>query len=292
MEYKQIIVTNSKKDDTIYTYLKSLGKSENYIVNLRKSKENIKLNNVFAFTNVKVKDNDILEVNENPNTKTSLLPIDIPLDIVFEDENMLIVNKPSSLCSMPNKIHYENNLAGAIINYIHKKDKNFVLRILNRLDKDTQGIIVIAKNAFVYADLFKSIKKVYHALVSGRIEKPFEINSPIETLTGENGKNIMKRIISKNGKNATTKVKPIKVFENATLVEITLIQGRTHQIRVHLSSVGHALFGDELYGKKSDLISHTALVCKQISLVNPTTKQLMTFEVDYESEFCNLLKKF
>ena len=291
MKFKAIIISNPKKDDTIYTYLKSLGMSENYIVNLRKSKENIKLNNEFAFTNAKINNKDVLLVNDNPNPRTCILPIDLPLDIVFEDENMLVINKPSFLCSMPNKMHYENNLAGAIVAYMQSKDKNFVLRILNRLDKDTQGIVVVAKNAFVYSQLNTSMKKVYHAVVNGRIEEELEINSPIETLTDENGKNIMKRIVSANGKSAITKVKPIKIFQNATLVELTLIQGRTHQIRVHLASIGHALIGDELYGEKSELISHTALVCKQISLINPSTKQPMTFQVEYESEFDNLLKK-
>lgn len=289
MKYKKIVVTNPRQNETIYTYLKELRISERYISFLRQKTENILLNGQNATTRTKVKQGDVIEINQSPNAKTSILENNIPLDIVFEDENMLVVNKPANLSCMPNKLHYEHNLAGAIVAYMKKQDEHFVLRIINRLDKDTQGLILVCKNAFAYSSLFSSVKKVYHAVVCGKIEKPFEIEKPIETLKEQDGRNVLKRVVSQTGKIAITKVTPLKTDNNVSLIKLELEHGRTHQIRVHLSYAQHALVGDEIYGTKSNLISHTALVCKEMSVVNPTTNQVMNFEIDYANDFKTLI---
>lgn len=292
MQYKKIIIDADLKNQNIYLFLKSNGYSENYINNLRKDICNIKVNNEFTTVKHKLQNNDILEININPNTSTSIARCDMPLDIVFEDEYILVVNKPSGISCMPNKSHYNFNLAGAIVFYMQQKDPNFVLRILNRLDKDTQGLILIAKNALIYKDLQNSISKKYHSIVCGQIDRELTINKNIDELKDEHGRIIIKRVIAENqsGKKAITYVKPVQIFESHTLCEITLEHGRTHQIRVHLSSEGYPLLGDYIYGSQSNIINHTCLICKQIEFTHPVNYKKIILSADYEQNFLNALK--
>jgi 23S rRNA pseudouridine1911/1915/1917 synthase len=288
IKYQKIIVTNPLKTDTIYTYLKTNDFSESYLKKLRKSTENILLNNQPSIIKCLVFNNDVLLLNQNPGTKTSIQPIDKPLDIVFEDDYILVVNKPSGLSSMANRSHYENNLAGQIVFHCTKTNPNFILRIVNRLDKDTQGIIIIAKALIVYKTLLETSKKIYHAVLKGNILNSIDINSPIKDEI-KDGRINLKRVIAEDGKPAQTFIKPLKNFKNHTLCEIEIVHGRTHQIRVHTSSVGHGIEGDYIYTEPSDLIDHTALVCKKISFYHPIQKKELFFEVDYEQSFVDLL---
>lgn len=277
----------SKDYTSIYFFLKEKGFSENFIKNLRKKEGFLRINNKTAYMNNSLKKGDVLSIVGNPNTKTSIMHCIIPLDIVYEDDYYLLINKPSGLSSMPNKSHYTSNIAGAICHYL--KDDEFTLRIVNRLDKDTAGLLLIAKDS-IALNMLKNFEKVYHAVCSGIVNEDLIIDKPILTIT-ENGINQNKRIISNLGKNATTFVHPIKSYSNFSLIELKLIYGRTHQIRVHLSSIGHPLLGDCLYGSPSNLIDHTALLCKKISFYHPFLNQVMTFEIDYPKDFKALLNK-
>ena len=271
------------KDYTkVYYFLKDIGLSENYITNLRKVSGYILINGKVATMASPLKANDVLSINSSPNDKTNVQPCDIPLDIVFEDEHLLIVNKPSGLSCMPNRSHYTNNLAGAICHYMRKAD-NFTLRILNRLDKDTAGLIIVAKDSIAYQKI-KNIDKTYFALCKGKIDTDIEINKNILTLQN-NGINEQKRIVSEDGKPAITYVKPVIFNQKYSLIKAKIQHGRTHQIRVHLSSIGYPLLGDELYGEKSEIISHTALVCKEISFVHPITLKSLNFTIPFPTDF-------
>lgn len=294
IDYEKIQVNNISKKQTISSYLKSLNYSENFLKNLRKQEGFIKLNGKVCFINEHIKNGDIIEINNNPNTKSSITPCIIPLNIVYEDEYMLIINKPSGLATMPSKSHYTNNLSGAILHYMQQKNPNFVIRINTRLDKDTAGLVVVSKNSLIcnYFNNSNVIKKTYYALCQGNKTDSFVIDYNIETIQDENGINQNKRVISKDkGKPAKTFVYPIRNFDNYFLAKINLEHGRTHQIRVHLSSVNHPLLGDELYGEKSQLISHTALLCKSIEFIHPKTNKLMNFEVDFPDDFKLLIKE-
>ena len=290
--YKEIEVKNAKQKQTIYLYLKMNGYSENYLKNLRKEFGFIKLNGESCFINVYVKDGDIISININPNTKTSIMQCIIPLDVVYEDDDVLIVNKPSNLPTMPSKSHYSYNLSGAILAYMENKQLNFVVRIINRLDKEACGIVIIAKNSLScnFLNIDKNVSKVYYALCEGNLKKDVVIDSNIETVKNGYGFNSNKRVTSKSsGKPAKTYVKLIKSYSNYSLVQISLEHGRTHQIRVHMSSIGHPLLGDTLYGHKSDLISHTALLCKEVEFIHPTTKNLIKLQVPFPKDFNNLI---
>ncbi len=277
----------TKDYDSVYYYLKDNGFSENFITNLRKVKGYILIDNQIATTKSFLPKNATLSICNNPNQKTTIMHCILPLDIVYEDAYYLLVNKPSGISTMPNRSHYSENLGGAICHYLQNNQPDFTLRILNRLDKDTSGLVLVAKNSIAQKDI-KNIEKTYLALCEGVIDEPCTISKPILTVR-DNGVNQQKRVVSEQGQAATTFVLPIKTIENTTLLSITLKQGRTHQIRLHLSSIGHPLVGDALYGKASDRINHTALCCNKLSFYHPYLKKKLSFSAPLPQDFLSLI---
>lgn len=266
----------------IYYFLKTHSFSENFIKNLRRTWGNFVVNGENVNIRKELKAGDLLEINANPNAKTTIMHCVLPLDIVYEDEYYLLINKPSGISCMPNKSHYSLNLAGAICAYM-EKEKGFVLRVAGRLDKETSGIIIVAKDSIALKELGQ-VKKTYYAICKGVLEKETIIDEKILTRQ-ENGFNIMKREVSALGKEAKTFVKPIKNDSKHTLLEIKLEHGRTHQIRVHLSHIGHPLVGDPLYGEKSELIDRTALHCRNISFYHKFKKEQLSFSTPLPKDF-------
>ena len=287
MKYEQIKA--QKKYEKLYYLLKDNSLSEAYLSKLRQNENNLLINGSPANMRSKVEEGDIVSFALEVGKKTEIETCEIDLDIVFEDEYLLVVNKPPLLASTPTKSHYSLNLAGGVCNYMSKKSNNFVYRILNRLDKDTSGLVIIAKSPFSYQNTME-IKKTYEAICEGELSYPLTIDKPIYT-ENINGINTLKRTISPLGKEATTFVQPIKSGKTFSHISLNLVHGRTHQIRVHLSSVGHPLVGDSIYGKKSELISHTALICKTISFLHPKTKKRLHFEAKYPESIENLLNQ-
>lgn len=283
MNYKEIKVENLTEKTNVYQFLKLQGYSEHYIKNLRKKIGYILVNNINSTTRTPLNNNDILKIETNPFPASNIKHCDIPLDIIYEDEDYLIVNKPSNLSCIPTSAHIENNLGGAICKYMSTKCDNFILRFVGRLDKDTSGIVIVAKNSIACQKLEK-IEKTYSIICIGNIYKNIIIEKPILTITN-NGKNEMKRIISENGKYAKTYVYPIKQFNNFTLCNIKIIQGRTHQIRLHLSSINHPLLGDSLYGTPHPDFTHSALVCKKISFYHYNKETYINLEIPLPKDF-------
>lgn len=284
----QTIISN-KDYDKLYYLLKDQNLSEAYISRLRREKGLMLVNGENATMKTSLNIGDKIEIAEELSKKSSFKHCDLPLEIVFEDDYLLIINKPSNLTCIPNKSHYDLNLAGAVCKYMDKKCENFVYRIINRLDKDTSGLVVIAKNLFAYNNI-SQIEKTYEAICEGKIDKEIIINKPIYT-ENINGINTMKRIISPLGKEAQTHVYPIKSSTELSHIKLKIKHGRTHQIRVHLSSVAHPLLGDIIYGKKSNLINHTALICKEISFIHPKTKEKICLSAKYEDDFQKLIEQ-
>lgn len=277
----------TKDYDSVYYFLKDNGFSENFITNLRKVKGYILIDNQIATTKSFLPKNATLSICNNPNQKTTIMHCILPLDIVYEDAYYLLVNKPSGISTMPNRSHYSENLGGAICHYLQNNQPDFTLRILNRLDKDTSGLVLVTKNSIAQKDI-KNIEKTYLALCEGVIDEPCTISKPILTVR-DNGVNQQKRVVSEQGQAATTFVLPIKTIENTTLLSITLKQGRTHQIRLHLSSISHPLVGDALYGKASDRINHAALCCNKLSFYHPYLKKKLSFSAPLPQDFLSLI---
>ena len=300
MKYETFVIkeANLLKQQTVYFFLKSKGISESYINKLRKKSGLILLNNTPANLKSSLKENDILQIAKDPSTKQTQFGNNSTaqsLQILFEDDDFLIVNKPHNLSCMPSRSHFNDNLGNLICQYMQKQNPNFVLRIFNRLDRETAGIVIIAKNLFSYNALQKhrkDVKKEYYALCYGNIkEKTITINQPILTRT-ENGINILKREISPKGKSATTHLKVVKNFENYCLAKFSLDTGRTHQIRVHTSYINHPLLGDRLYNSIQDCknASHTMLLLKSISFQHFRTQKIIQIEIDFPQDWKQFLK--
>ena len=214
----------------------------------------VKLNDEAKKPSYQLKENDKIEFELPQDEEIKIEPQNIPLEIVYEDENMLVVNKPSGMLTHPTAIERENTLVNALLYHFggNLSDINGVFRrgILHRLDRNTSGLLMIAKNNKAHEFLANQIKehtitKKYRAVVKGVVEKDeFEIDSPI----GRNPNQPHKMAVREDGKPSKTIVKILERFKDATYLELTLVTGRTHQIRVHMKSINHPVYNDTLYG--------------------------------------------
>lgn len=214
------------------------------------------------------------------------------LDIVYEDEEVLIVNKPSYCVTHPSKNHAIDTLANYVSHYWKTTGVNAKIRFINRLDRDTTGLVAIAKNKYVHHYVQKQmteglVSKKYHAFVTGKLKC---LSGSITEPIGQPYEDSIHRVVTDKGKPCVTHYQVVEEYEKASLVELTLETGRTHQIRVHLQYLGNPILGDPLYSE-SDLESygmeHQALHAKALSFSLPR-KNNLTFEADYSKELKDL----
>ncbi len=241
--------------------------------------------------------NDEIVVNLKEVEELNVEAQDIPLDIVYEDKDVIVINKPQGMVVHPASGVYKDTLVNALL--YHCKDLssiNGVKRpgIVHRLDKDTSGLIMVAKNDNAHNFLAEQLKdktasRVYVALVHGKVKvKKGIINAPI----GRDPKSRVKMAVVKDGKEAITEFSVLKYYHDFTLIECHLKTGRTHQIRVHMSYIGYPLVGDPLYGpRKLKYGDKQYLHAKELSFIHPTTKERVTFKTDLPEYFQNFLNK-
>jgi 23S rRNA pseudouridine1911/1915/1917 synthase len=225
---------------------------------------------------------------------------DIPLDIRYEDENMLVVNKPAGMLTHPSAIEREHTLVNALLHYCkgNLSGINGIMRpgILHRLDRETSGLLMIAKNDFAHRILSDQIKtraakRSYLAFVEGVIkEEAGVIDKPIDRHPTQKHK----MAVVEGGRHAVTHWKVLQRFEKATLVEATLDTGRTHQIRVHFSYIKHPVIGDPIYGAQESKVKTTgqALQAYRLSFIKPGTEERITIEIDPDEDIKKLLRVF
>ena len=219
---------------------------------------------------------------------------DIPLDVIYEDDDLLIINKQPGIIVHPTKGHPEHTIANGLMKYMADTDQNFKIRFANRIDMDTSGIIVVAKNANAQNELASqmrrgTVKKKYIALVEGIVaEDHFEIDLPIGR---PDPISIQRTVMYEGGKDALTEVDVLERYEAHTLVEVTLHTGRTHQIRVHLSHIGHPIAGDALYGGSDELIGRQALHAHYIEFDHPFTHDRVNFEAEMLQDMKDAIDK-
>ena len=272
----EYIVNKLTKYQTVKQVLKEeFLLSDRLIIKLKKSKQ-IYLNNNSVFINQTVKLNDKIEINlDFEETSDNIFPTKMNLDILYEDEGLLILNKPPFMPIHPSMDHYEDSLSNGVKYYFNSIRLKRKIRPVNRLDKNTSGIVIFAKNEYIQECLIKQMKsnvfeKEYIALVHGCLNKKEQIiSSPIARKDGS----IIERCVSPEGDTATTEVKLINTFNGYSLIKCKLKTGRTHQIRVHLSYIDHPILGDDLYGTKSNLINRQALHAYKIKFIHPITKK-------------------
>ena len=260
---------------------------------------NVQVNSKNSKVSYKVQNGDIIEIHIPEAKQLDLKAQEIPIEVVYEDSDIIVVNKPKGLVVHPANGNWDGTLVNAIM-AICKDSLSGIggeVRpgIVHRLDKDTSGLLIIAKNDKAHINMSneiknRKVKKVYIALVRGIVaENEATINMPI----GRSNKDRKKMAVVKNGKEAITHFKVIKRFDKYTLLEVKIDTGRTHQIRVHLSEIGHPVVGDEIYsnGKNEFGVHGQLLHAKSLDFKHPITGKDMHLEAELPEEFKNVLKK-
>ena len=263
--------------DRVPTDMKSFLYSHGLSVTLVKKAKfgGIILNGTTVTVRATVREGDRVEIYLNEERSEGIPPMDIPLRVLYEDDDILAVDKPTNMPTHPSKGNNLPTLANAVMGYY---GGDFVFRSVNRLDRDTSGVVIIAKNQISASNLSSSMKKglwrkKYHAIVDGCPEpKSARIDAPIERIEEGN----IKRTVRPDGKRAVTDYRVIEEYDDCSLCEISLLTGRTHQIRVHMAHVGHPLRSDFLYGVESE--ADYFLRCVEISFPHPKTDEIIVIK--------------
>ncbi len=273
-------ITEQEHGSTILSYLKSKSYPHAVIVHLKKTPESILLNGKWEYVNTLMSAGDVLTIKLiELESSEKILPVATPFGIVYEDEDILVVDKPANMPIHPSLNHYEHTLANAVCDYYANQNIPYTFRCVNRLDKNTTGLTIIAKHMLSSAILsqavsVKSIKREYLAIVKGITPDFGTIDAPIGR---KNASTIERQIDYENGERAVTHYKKIDTKNGYTLLSLVLETGRTHQIRVHMSSIGHPLIGDFLYHKDSNELPRQALHSHKLEFSHPITNEKMTF---------------
>ena len=231
---------------------------------------------------------DTITINfDYEEDNSNIIPTKMNLNIIFEDDWLLVVNKPAGIAIHPSVLHYSDSLCNGIKFYFDKIGLKKKIRPVNRLDLNTSGLVVFAKCEYIQECLINQMKnnqfkKEYLAVCNGFFDKKSgTINLPI----ARKENSIIERCISENGQTAITHYEVLKEFDNYSLVKCSLETGRTHQIRVHMSAIGHPLLGDSLYGSISDLINRQALHCYNLQFIHPVDNNDLNFFGDLPNDF-------
>ena len=270
--------------------------ADNLITKLKQNRK-ILLNSEFTYLDHLVKINDFVEVDlDLEESSENIVPNpNIELDIVFEDDSILIVNKSAGIPVHPSMNHFTDSLSNAVKYYFNTINLKKKIRPVNRLDKNTSGLVIFAKNEYVQDLLIKQmkaniLKKEYLAILVGTLkEKNGVINAPIARKEGS----IIEREINEKGFSSITHFKLIRNFEynntKLSLVKFVLETGRTHQIRLHSKYINHPILGDSLYGSSSSFISRQALHAYKINFLHPIKKEPLSFEVPLPEDMLLIL---
>ena len=278
----------------------------NILEDLSRSKIQSHLENGYILVNskqekssYKLREGDEIEIKDFPNEVSDLNPEDIPLDIVYEDDDIIVINKPKGLVVHPGAGNTEHTLANALKFHsenLSSLNGEFRPGIVHRIDKDTAGLLIVAKNDASHAFLSEQLQdhtlgRKYYALVLGNIE---ESEGKIIAPIGRDQKVRQKMAVDlMHGKEAETNFKVLERFGSSTLVECSLKTGRTHQIRVHMNYIGHPVIGDPIYGKGNRALYDDGqlLFAHEIHFIHPRTKKEMTFSVDLPKYFKDILEQ-
>lgn len=284
---KLVVKENNKRIDKYIS--ENTEYSRSYIEKLIKNGL-VLVNGKSTIESYKVCESDEIEINDNLDKNTGIKPSEMNLDIVYEDDDLMIINKPSGVVVHPGAGNHENTLVNGLINYTNNLSNiNGDIRpgIVHRLDKDTSGLMVVAKNNKSHellSEMFKNhdIKRTYVALTNGVI--PYN-KGTIDVPIKRDDKHFDKMMACEDGKKAITHFKVLKRYNNYTLLSLNLETGRTHQIRVHLAYLGYPLYNDPVYSNKVCTSFGQFLHSKEIDFVHPITGKKLHFEVPLPNEF-------
>ncbi len=260
------------------------------VTSLKKNPEGIMVNNERQNVTYLFAKGDILKITIEEEASANIEPVEIPLNIIYEDEDLLAINKPYGMPTHTSMGHRTDTLANGVLYYLNKTGEPHTFHAVTRLDKDTSGIVLIAKNRYTHDLLSRllrrdKIDKKYFAIICGRLEGEGVINAPIDRISDS----IIKRGISKDGLEAITHYKSVIANDEYSAVNVMPKTGRTHQIRVHMSSIGHPLAGDDMYGGIMSAKRHM-LHCSELSFIHPITRKNLVLCAELSAdivEFCS-----
>jgi len=284
----------------IRNYLKEGLNFSSRLISRAAREERIFINDEVVRMNFKVSTGDNLKINLDREENQDIAPEKMDLDIVYEDEEILVVNKRPFLVVHPTKSYQSGTLANGVINYFKETGSNCIVRLVSRLDMNTSGLILIAKNQFAHMALSKemeknNIKKRYIAVVHGNLkEKEGTIDLPIYKPQEGDGFDSIKRVVDDRGQRSITHYKVLESFKGGDIVECLLETGRTHQIRVHLSHLGHPIYGDFLYGdgdEEKDFINRQALHAYGLDFKSPKTEKPLSLRANLPDDLKELIEK-
>ena len=273
-----------KENEILIEFLKKMfsNLSKNSVKSLLHNEKVFVNGNMTTKYNYELNIGDVVEIREK---------IAKNIDIIYEDKDIIVINKPSGLLTVATEKEKNKTAYHLVMEYLKKKNKNNRIFIIHRLDKDTSGIIMFAKNErakHLYQDNWNDIvkKRCYYAVIDGKMENK---EGTIKSYLKENG-NMVYSVKDRSGKLAITEYKVLKERKNISLLDINLKTGRKNQIRVHMKENKTPILGDLKYGEKSKLINRLALHAYKLELINPVTKKLLTFEINMPNEFKILFK--
>jgi 23S rRNA pseudouridine1911/1915/1917 synthase len=291
-------VVNIEEGTKIREYLKiELGLSTRLIRSASINKK-IFVNDQVVKMNRVLTSGEIIKIDLEKDESQDIAPEKMDIDVVYEDEDILVVNKKPFMVVHPTKSYQSGTLANGIINYFVESNQNCIVRLVSRLDMNTSGLIIIAKNQFSHGMLSKEmtenkVEKRYLAIVHGIMkEKQGTIDLPI--YKPEDVENGTKRIVDERGQRSITHYKVVEEFNEASLVECKLETGRTHQIRVHLNHLGYPIYGDTLYGlgeEEEDLIKRQSLHAFGLNFKSPRTGEELALRAELPDDMKELIVK-
>lgn len=298
MENNLTFVISTKYDKCVISkFLKEEANLSSRFIKKAKIEGRIKVNSNIVKMNYILKLGDIVTVNLARKESQNIEPEDIPIDVVYEDEDILVVNKAPYMVVHPTKSHQCGTLANGLINYFNNTNQDCIVRLVSRLDMDTSGLIIIAKNQFSHAILAEQMcnkelfKKGYMAIVHHNLKNKI---GTIDEAIYRPAKDSIKRVVdNNNGQRSITHYEVVQTFKDADLVKLLLETGRTHQIRVHMSFLGNPIFGDSLYCdiNDRDLIKRQALHAYRLEFYHPKTNEKIVLEASLPDDMKQLIKR-
>ncbi|QQZ08203.1 RluA family pseudouridine synthase [Heyndrickxia vini] len=280
-------ITQKDEDKIIKQFLSEKEISRRALTDIKFAGGQIMVNEREENVLYQLKCGDRLEVTFPPEKSSeSLVGEDIPIHIIFEDKDLLVIDKPAFMNTIPSREHPNGSLANALIGYYQKKSIDATVHIVTRLDRNTSGLVLVAKHRYIHHLLSKMqqkrmIKRTYEALVEGILSND---SGTIDAPIGRKDSSIIEREVRTDGKAARTHYHVLKRCSKFCHIQLSLDTGRTHQIRVHMSYAGHPLLGDDLYGGSTDKYERQALHCSNLIFYHPTTGKEMTFHSDFPFE--------
>lgn len=277
---------------SLLTFLKDKKYSSQIITHLKRTENGILLNGVWGRVRDILHTGDVLEISIiETNTSENIVPTELPLDIVYEDEDFMVINKAADTPIHPSQGNYDNTLANAVAYYYSQKGEPFTYRCINRLDRDTTGLLILAKHMYsasLFSDMVqnRNIQREYLAIATGFVPQEGTIEAPIGRVDGST---IERQVDTQNGDYACTHYKRLLYNKGYSLVSLKLATGRTHQIRVHMKHIGHPLPGDFLYNPDYSVIHRQALHSYRLQFTHPITNKKMEFTAPLPEDMNSIL---